>query len=119
MNAPQTYPCTRCDGKGHLPHYANVLGGVCFKCGGSGQQKTKPSAPSRRWAVNAIRTTDHQECVVFFVRARTENEAIKKAIKQMNGARDPIYDPATVRVNPCISIEKALGFSSKAESMGA
>ncbi len=112
MKAPQTYPCTRCEGKGHLPHYANVLGGVCFKCGGTGQQKTRPAAPSRRWSVNAIRTTDHHDCVVFHVRAKMEQEAIEKALKQMAGAREPIYDPATIRVAPWPdSIEKALGFS--------
>jgi hypothetical protein len=99
MNTPQTYPCTRCEGKGRLPHYANVLGGVCFKCRGTGQQKTKPAA-SRLWSVNVIRVADHQECAVFRVRAKTEQEAIKKASATLSRAREPIYDPSTIRVAP-------------------
>ena len=31
--------CTRCEGKGHISFYKHVLGGTCFKCGGSGTQK--------------------------------------------------------------------------------
>ncbi|WP_235445366.1 DUF3489 domain-containing protein [Gulbenkiania mobilis] len=112
MKTPQTYPCTRCEGKGRLPHYANVLGGVCFKCGGTGRQKTRPAAPSRRWSVNAIRTTDHHDCVVFHVRAKTEREALNKASAALSRAREQIYDPTTIRVTPWPdSIEQALGFS--------
>lgn len=30
-------PCKRCDlGHGVIPHYAHVLNGICFKCGGAG-----------------------------------------------------------------------------------
>ena len=100
MKTPTTYPCTRCQGKGRLAIYANVLGGVCFKCGGTGRQKTRPSAPSHRWSVNAIRTTDHQDCTVFYVRAKTEQEAIKKALATLSRAREQIYDPTTIRVTP-------------------
>jgi len=88
-----------------------VLGGVCFKCGGTGRQKTRPDAPSRRWSVNAIRTTDHHDCVVFHVRAKTEREALNKASAALSRAREQIYDPTTIRVTPWPdSIEKALGF---------
>ena len=100
MSQNDGYPCTRCEGKGRLPHYANVLDGVCFKCGGTGRQKTRPAAPSRRWSVNAIRTTDHHDCVVFHVRAKTEQEAIKKASATLSRAREQIYDPTTIRVTP-------------------
>jgi hypothetical protein len=50
--------------------------------------------------VNAIRTTDHQDCVVFHVRAKTEQEAIKKASATLSRAREQIYDPTTIRVTP-------------------
>ncbi len=100
MSANDGYPCTRCQGKGRIPHYANVLGGVCFKCGGSGLQKNKPAMPSRRWSVNAVRTTDRNDCVVFHVRARTEKEAIRKARDKLVRASHPIYDASTVRVEP-------------------
>lgn len=45
------YECTRCGGKGRLTIFSNVLGGVCFKCRGSGKQAAKPGKPSVKWAV--------------------------------------------------------------------
>jgi hypothetical protein len=41
------YPCSRCDGKGRLSGYYHVAGGVCFKCGGSGTQRSKPRAAAK------------------------------------------------------------------------
>lgn len=96
-----TYPCTRCDGKGWIPGYGHVLGGVCFKCGGTGWQKRKPAAPTRRWTVLATRTTDHHpDVVVCFIRAKSERLALEKASAQLSRARDPIYDVSSIRVEP-------------------
>lgn len=37
----QMTECDRCNGKGHINGYAHVMGGVCFKCAGSGKQAVK------------------------------------------------------------------------------
>jgi hypothetical protein len=29
--------CPRCGGIGHIPGFSHVMGGMCFKCGGSGK----------------------------------------------------------------------------------
>lgn len=34
-------PCGRCQGKGILPHFVHVVGGVCFRCWGTGEKLTK------------------------------------------------------------------------------
>lgn len=36
--------CAKCGGKGHIPHYSNIAGGVCFSCQGRGYnlQKSEP-----------------------------------------------------------------------------
>ena len=31
------HECNRCDGKGILPHYGHISGGICFACKGSGK----------------------------------------------------------------------------------
>jgi hypothetical protein len=37
-----TTKCDFCGGKGWLPHFQHVEGGLCFKCGGKGVVKAKP-----------------------------------------------------------------------------
>lgn len=34
--------CDRCNGKGNIACYRHVQGGVCFKCGGTGNTLIKP-----------------------------------------------------------------------------
>lgn len=45
---PAQIDCPRCGGTGHIPEYAMISDGVCFKCGGSGKVNApkvrKPSA---------------------------------------------------------------------------
>lgn len=36
------YPCSKCDGKGTIQGFTHVLNGVCFRCGGTGKQKSRP-----------------------------------------------------------------------------
>ncbi|HDS0928907.1 TPA: hypothetical protein QDZ23_006173 [Pseudomonas putida] len=49
--ADKLYKCSRCDGAGKIWLFTAVLGGVCFQCGGSGKQKTKPKPRAVKWAV--------------------------------------------------------------------
>ena len=34
------HACPKCHGKGYIPYYGFNYNGVCFKCGGSGNDKT-------------------------------------------------------------------------------
>ena len=38
---PSPPTCKKCGGSGHIPSYSHVAGGVCFRCGGSGDRRTK------------------------------------------------------------------------------
>jgi hypothetical protein len=42
MAPQQTYPCSKCDGSGTLRAFANIQNGICFRCGGTGTQTSKP-----------------------------------------------------------------------------
>lgn len=44
----KTENCSRCEGKGHIAFYGHVLGGICFKCSGSGQQKVSRRRSTKR-----------------------------------------------------------------------
>jgi hypothetical protein len=44
--------CTRCSGKGVLPHFAHVMNGVCFRCWGSGEDP-RSASQLRHWLVKA------------------------------------------------------------------
>lgn len=75
----RTYECTRCNGKGRLPIFSNVLGGVCFKCKGSGKQASKPGKPSVKWAVLGIDRMTGERARLYNVKAKNEQGAIEKA----------------------------------------
>lgn len=72
------YACSRCAGAGRLAQYANVMGGVCFQCAGSGVQR---SAPVERpaWGVFGQHRTTGQWLRLYNVRARTVTGAIERA----------------------------------------
>lgn len=92
--------CPRCAGIGRVERHANVKGGVCFACGGSGHriQKTAPAAPARRFAVSACTwRTGERISPVFWLLAKTERQALTKARAQI--AKGNGYDPATVAVS--------------------
>lgn len=40
----ESFSCRRCGGEGKLTQYSNVIGGQCFKCGGSGRTFTDRGA---------------------------------------------------------------------------
>lgn len=72
------YPCSRCDGEGRVKSFSHVLGGVCFKCGGSGKQKTKPRE-SVKWAVFGHCRKTGRAGIVYNVGAPNHDAAVKKA----------------------------------------
>ena len=79
MAAVTLYPCLRCNGNGRISVYANVLGGVCFKCGGTGSQKGKPSAPTLQWSVFFLEVATGELRYAYNRTGKTKAEAIKKA----------------------------------------
>jgi hypothetical protein len=70
----KTYPCYRCAGKGEISGFRHVLGGVCFKCKGSGIQHNKPAAKGILWAV-----LDSNGLHSYNVKATTAAKAVTKA----------------------------------------
>lgn len=92
--------CSRCAGTGRVERHANVKGGVCFACNGSGYrvQKSAPSAPARRFAVSACSLrTGERVSPVFWLLAKTERAALTRARAQI--AKGNGYDPTTVAVS--------------------
>lgn len=73
------YPCHRCSGNGRLLIYANVLGGTCFKCGGSGRQARKPSPPTIQWAVFFLDVATGEPAHAYNQTGKTADAAIGKA----------------------------------------
>lgn len=68
------YGCSKCNGTGEIPAHRNVMGGVCFKCKGSGKQSRKPAAKSKRYLCK------YDGVGLFTKPARSEREALRKAV---------------------------------------
>ncbi len=100
-----TYPCSRCEGKGRLPCFSNVLGGVCFKCSGTGRQESKPAPRAIAWGVFGVDrfTGLRSELPLYNVRAKTATEAIAKARVTFAGASAAFKDQ--------YSLENAIAFT--------
>lgn len=81
-----TFPCSRCAGKGTIQAFANVLGGVCFKCRGKGTQATRPAAPSINWCVLGTDRITGEHVHAYNVRAKTAAQAIGKARRTYENA---------------------------------
>ena len=88
-----SYPCSRCGGSGKLSGYSHVWGGVCFKCGGTGTQATKPSSKPIKWAVYFPKTVERPTAIergdyfTYVVSAKTPDQAILKATTTFLGSR--------------------------------
>mgnify|MGYP000870851073 FL=1 len=92
MTITDTYKCARCNGKGRLPIFSNVLGGVCFKCKGSGKQASKPGKTSVKWAVLGIERMTGERVRLYNVKAANEKAAIEKARDIYSGASAAFKD---------------------------
>lgn len=67
--------CGKCGGTGDIPAYRGIAGGVCFLCGGTGKRKVSAShQPSRKFVCI------YGGAELFTVRAKTEAEALSKAV---------------------------------------
>jgi DnaJ-class molecular chaperone len=105
--ANTTYPCTRCNGTGRLSAFSNVLGGVCFKCHGSGKQAAKPAAKAVRWAVFGIDRNTGGRVRLYNVSAKNEATAIQRARNIMAGASAAFKEQFTLDGAFAITAEQA------------
>lgn len=80
------YACSRCGGTGRLAQFGNVLGGVCFKCSGTGKQFRKPGAPTPKWAVFGQHRATGAWLRLYNVGAKTKAMAIDRALRTYQGA---------------------------------
>lgn len=80
-----TYTCSRCNGTGRFSF--NLIHGTrCYGCNGTGKQKTKPKAPTPRWAVFGQHRDTGAWLRLYNVTAKTEAAAIEKARRTYEGA---------------------------------
>jgi len=49
-------PCSSCDGKGYIPGFSHIAGGLCFACGGTGLERVRPMKRERVNVTVAQRT---------------------------------------------------------------
>lgn len=90
------YNCVRCAGKGRITAYANVLGGVCFKCNGSGRQASKPRASAVLWAVFLVNRETGQGDRIWNIRAKSSASAMSSAQEHYNRASSMFHDQFTM-----------------------
>lgn len=91
--------CGRCDGKGEIPAYRGVLGGICFACKGAGHRMQKNAQRiSPRWVVSAVRREDGQRIDVCEWKAPNEVRALARARTQLAGGTGYYPESAEVRL---------------------
>lgn len=86
-----TYPCSRCSGSGTIQGFSHVVGGVCFKCHGSGRQKGKPST-STPWVVLSRDRATGEPKHAYNVSAKSAEQAVAKALVTYSGASPAFKD---------------------------
>lgn len=91
-----TYTCPKCSGSGHLSQYAGIAGGVCFSCQGRGFKYGRAPVPGTLYGISAIRRDDGVRIVVFHKKARTEAQALKKAIETLKRGNGYIPESAQI-----------------------
>lgn len=62
--------------------YSHIAGGVCFDCKGRGHLEQAPSKRKKKWACIYSGKT------LFYIKAKTEAEALKKAVCHWEKHRD-------------------------------
>lgn len=72
------YPCSRCGGSGRYS-FNLIHGTKCYGCNGTGKQKTKPRAPTPKWAVFGHDSATGESRRLYNVTAKTADAAIAKA----------------------------------------
>ena len=96
QEAPKDSVCTRCRGEGILEHYSHVVGGICFRCWGSG-----------------VDPKTAKQLEVWLAKAREEYRVRKAALK---GETGPWADPRCTgaRLEREMKLIEKLGKENKA-----
>lgn len=92
MQETATYKCSRCRGNGRLNAFSHVIGGVCFKCGGTGTQATKPTESLPLFAVMFVNRATGAATRIYNLRARTSALAMKVAAARYEQASTAFRD---------------------------
>tara|TARA_R110002051_G_scaffold4866_3_gene26857 strand:- start:522 stop:1004 length:483 start_codon:yes stop_codon:yes gene_type:complete len=86
------YECLRCDGKGKLWEFTHVLGGVCFKCNGSGSVLLKNKRRVKPPVVAALPTEEELAAIALEESKRAERAKAEEIAEEM--AKDLRFDHA-------------------------
>lgn len=92
MQATATYKCSRCQGRGRLTAFSHVIGGVCFKCGGTGAQATKPTEALPLFAVMFVSRATGAAERIYSLRAQTSALAMRVAAARYEQASSAFRD---------------------------
>ncbi len=92
--------CAKCGGKGEIKAFSGIAGGICFFCGGKGYSLRKSAPkPSKKFAVSAELKESGERLTVFHVNAKSEKEAINKAVAQLSRGNAYVPNSAAVTVS--------------------
>jgi hypothetical protein len=86
------YNCPKCEGNGEIRAFANVAGGICFKCCGKGKLAGKAPARASLWAFCA------NGSVIVWKKAKTEAAALRAAEAFFGG--NPNFAGSDITVRP-------------------
>ena len=76
MQKTTTYTCSRCNGTGKYSF--NLMHGTkCYGCNGTGQQNTKPRAPTPKWAIFGQHKATGEWMRLYNCLAKTKAQAIE------------------------------------------
>lgn len=92
MQATATYKCCRCQGRGKLNAFSHVIGGVCFKCSGTGTQANKPTEALPLFAVMFVNRATGAAERIYSLRARTSALAMRVAAARYEQASSAFRD---------------------------
>lgn len=91
-----TMDCPRCEGKGEISAFKNVLGGVCFKCHGAGKVKASAYKKGFKFAVFMLNRETGKMDRGYNVTAQNSAQAIKKATVTFSSASSAYRDVYTM-----------------------
>lgn len=86
--------CAKCGGKGEIKTFSGIAGGICFCCNGKGYVELKnPPKRSVKFQISAVAKDNGDRELVFWINAKNEAEALRKAVIQLS--RGNLYIPET------------------------
>ena len=93
----RVYECDRCSGRGRISVFSHVIGGTCFKCGGSGRLKRKPPAKSVVYAVFLVHRESGKPARIYNVKAKAPQAAMGKARVMYEAASSAFRDDYSMK----------------------